>query len=1063
LNNSVNPRSGNAALLWLGYLLFVVYGSLVPLEFAARPLTDAWISFQAMPYLQLGVESRADWVANGVLYVPLAFLTLHMLANALPKLPRAVHLVIAGLFAATVAVGIEFGQLFFPPRTVSRNDLIAEVLGTAVGLGLYLLLADWYRAMWASFGALQRHWGRRLLEAYAVAYVAFMFFPFDLLLTQAELASKAASGRWGWLLADVARAPALVSMKSLAELVLTLPFGFLLAQRTSGRAIGLGGAALAGCALGLLIELGQFFIASGVSQGLSILTRALGMACGYLIAVDPARRAARASLPAIRRHLWLLAPVYLLLLLGVNGWLTGNWHGTQEAAAQWAGLRLVPFYYHYFTSEARALFSVMAVAASYLPVAAMCWAGEQSRGRAAIITMGLAAVVEGGKLFLTGVRPDPTNPLIAAAAVYLVMGLLAPWSAVDAAPAAGYGNSIHIGRRSRAWLVWLVPCLAGALYGAVTFPSFPMLLSLLLLACAVAVWVRPAAALVIIPAALPVLDLAPWSGRFFWDEFDLLLLVVLAIGLARTPAVGPAARRPDPVLRLLTVVLFVSFTVSALRGLWPLPWPDANAFNNYYSPYNALRIVKGAVWALLAVVLARRLLAVGVALRLAVTWGMALGLSLTIAVVLWERVAFSGLWNFSDGYRVTGPFSAIHTGGAYIECFLAAATAFLLSLLIEKRNLVLRAAGVALLLATTYALMVTFSRNGYTALGVAVLIVAVTAVRQARSRVKSGFLVLMLMGAMVAVAIPVFKADYTQARMALVSRDLGIRAAQWKDALHMRDEDWATATFGMGIGRFPETSFWRSSYNRASGTYRLLQDADNTFLRLTAGDSLYLEQMVPVRPGQEYVLRLDVRASRANQNLSVPICEKWMLTSYNCVWIAIDTGKEFGTWRTIERRLTTKQLMVSPWYSQRTVKFSFYFANLGATMDIDNVHLVTAQGKELLQNGDFSSKLDHWFFSTDGHLQWHVKNLFVGVLFDQGWLGLWALAALTALALTRAARRTMHGDMDAGVMLAALGSFLVVGIFDTLVDSPRYLFLLILLLWACAYRPNPAAAIALER
>jgi hypothetical protein len=30
----------------------------------------------------------------------------------------------------------------------------------------------------------------------------------------------------------------------------------------------------------------------------------------------------------------------------------------------------------------------------------------------------------------------------------------------------------------------------------------------------------------------------------------------------------------------------------AVHGL-----PDANSFNSYFSPYNALRIVKGAVWA----------------------------------------------------------------------------------------------------------------------------------------------------------------------------------------------------------------------------------------------------------------------------------------------------------------------------------------------------------------------------------------------------------------------------------------------------------------------------------
>ncbi len=1044
-------------------MLFVVYGSLVPLQFSARPIVDAWASFMAIPYLQLGLESRADWVANGVLYVPLAFLTTHLIAYALPPLPRLGQLLLAGLFSAALATAIEFGQLFFPPRTVSLNDLIAEMLGSVVGLGLHLLLANWFRATLSGKGSMPMQWGRRLMEAYALAYLGFMFFPFDLLLSTAELAAKTASGKWGWLLADVARSSALVALQLVAELVLTLPFGFLLVQLAGGRAIRISRIVLAGCALGVLVEAGQFLIASGVTQGLSVLTRTLGVTCGYLIWADPARSAVRKALDIVRRHVLILALAYLFLLLYINGWLTDNWHGPQSAASRWESLRAMPFYYHYFTSEARAIFSVMAVAVSYLPVAALCWASQHRSGRAAFVAVSLAALVEAGKLFIVDARPDPTNLLIAPMAVYLAMRLLAQWSEGGAVVLADRVVTTRPGHRPRAWAVWMVPCLAAALYGSLTFPVFPVLLSLLLLVCAGAVWARPVAAFVIIPAALPVLDLAPWSGRFFLDEFDLLLLVVLAVGFARTPVVAPARRRPDHLLWLLIFLLFVSLTVSTVRGLLPLEWPDANAFNNYYSPYNALRIVKGAFWALAVLVLARRVATTGVAVRQQFAWGMVIGLALTVAVILWERVAFSGLWNFSDGYRVTGPFSAIHTGGAYIECFLAAASAYLIALLLERRNLLVRLAGVALLLATTYALMVTFSRNGYAALAVAVLLAAFASLRGGTSLLRSGLALVVLAGAMVAVAVPILQGEFAQARMALIKKDLGIRAAHWKDALEIRDADWATKVWGMGLGRFPETSFWRSIYNPRSGTYRLLQEGGNHYLRLTAGDSVYLEQIVPVEPSTDYVLKLDVRPSKPNANLSVPICEKWMLTSYNCVWLTISLGKEAGAWRRIERHFNTKQLLVSPWYSQRTVKLSFYYDIPASTIDIDNVHLQTPAGQDLLRNGDFSRGLDRWLFSTDGHLQWHTKSLVFGVLFDQGWFGLLALGALTILAMARATRRMLSGEVAAGVSLAALSSFMVVGVFDTLLDAPRYLFLLLALLFACAYRPDHTTTISTPR
>src|ERR1700704_655940 len=68
-------------LLWvaLGYTAFVIYGSLVPLDFHPHPLREAWEAFQHIRYLELGIGSRADWVANILLFVPLAYFWLGVL------------------------------------------------------------------------------------------------------------------------------------------------------------------------------------------------------------------------------------------------------------------------------------------------------------------------------------------------------------------------------------------------------------------------------------------------------------------------------------------------------------------------------------------------------------------------------------------------------------------------------------------------------------------------------------------------------------------------------------------------------------------------------------------------------------------------------------------------------------------------------------------------------------------------------------------------------------------------------------------------------------------------
>ena len=62
------------------YLAFVVYGSLIPFEYRAHTLDGALARFAHIPWLDLGTASRADWVANLVLYVPLALLSCAWLA-----------------------------------------------------------------------------------------------------------------------------------------------------------------------------------------------------------------------------------------------------------------------------------------------------------------------------------------------------------------------------------------------------------------------------------------------------------------------------------------------------------------------------------------------------------------------------------------------------------------------------------------------------------------------------------------------------------------------------------------------------------------------------------------------------------------------------------------------------------------------------------------------------------------------------------------------------------------------------------------------------------------------
>ena len=1049
------PSAPSVSALLLAYAGFIVYGSLVPLDFHFVPLVDAWQRFSGMPFLHLGVESRADWIANGVLYAPLGFLAAWWRLRR--SAWRVTALAVAVVLGVVLAVGVEFTQVFFPPRTVSMNDLMAESIGSVVGA--LLALAVWRRGV--ARPAMQHTAARWLaahgLHTYAATYLAYCLFPYDVLISWVEIEQKLASDHFGWWLAGENRRPLIVALQLGMEVVLAMPLGLLLGQRAAGRrAPGWVRAALVGLAVGLGIEGAQVMLYTGVTQGASVLTRVLGIAAGLALWQRRERWSRESLRAALARVSGVWAPAYVLLLASVTGWFALDWQGMEAASARWQELRFVPFYYHYYTTEAHALTSLVNVSLMYLPVGVLAWARRRSAGVAALWGAALCAVFEASKLWLAGLHPDPTNIGIAAAIGWSFVQV------VDAGfrPLLADVDAVAVDARLRSERAGVPPPRGAAstamLLGMALLPAWLYLASgpaaaavsaVLLAACGAAVWRRPLTAALIVPALLPALDLAPWTGRFFVDEFDLLLLVCLAVGYLRSRPVGADAASGS--WRLVFALLALSFAVSAATGAMPWPWPDLNSFASYNSPYNALRIAKGVVWAGLFVGLLRRLDPSGHDTGRAMASGMALGLAFVVVFVVWERLVFVGVFDFADEYRVTGPFSAMHRGGAFVECYIAVAMPFVALRVIDARGWFFRAAGAVLLVATSYAMMVTFSRGGYAAFCAALIVFFALALTRGSASPRFGAL---LVAVMLAVASTVLLGPFAQQRLARWGQDLASRQDHWRDALEMRDSGLWTAAFGMGVGRFPETHFWRSREALHAASYRLESDAGKRYLRLGGGGGrLYIEQIVNGELTPSLVLKLRLRANQRAAPFELSLCEKWLLTSRNCVAATVRSGGTAGAWASVEARLNAAALMQIGTSLPRPMKLSLYTPSNGTVIDIADIRLLTAQGRDLLSNGNFSGDLsgglDHWFFSTDADPPWHIHSLPVAVLFDQGWFGVVAWASLFALALRRGARQAWHGDRQAAAALAALVAFLVVGLLNTLIDDPRFLFLLLLVAW----------------
>lgn len=1048
-----------AWLIFLGYLAFVVYGSLVPFEYRAVSLDEAFKQFAGITYLQLGIGSRADWVANILLYAPLSFLACaSVIGLRVPGVLRLLAVLPVLAFCLAVAAGVEFVQIFFAPRTVSLNDLLAETLGSIGGIALFL------QGRWRLAGLLDayRAGGRPSVVAvatlYGLAYLMLSLFPYDFLVDPDELAWKLEFGNQGWLLAGDCGGWLRCGARQLSEAAAIAPLGVLTAL--AARSLDYRRVFLAGAALGFVLELLQILLASGVSQGLSLLWRGAGLASGYSAGKTLRRLGVVPVARILRRILPFAVPPYLLALLALNGGFSSSWLSSEEALGRLDDLRLMPFYYHYYTTETTAMVSLLAQAGIYAPVGLAVWAWRMERRQGGLLYASgaaflLALSVEFGKLWLAVGHPDFTNALIAAVAAAGALALAnwlarvlredgmgvpmrmpAPPPAAEAIPPRSL--CWHPSSSPHPWglLVGLFATLC-LLLGVFAYPVGKPWLLLGLGAYGTMLWRRPEWLFFALPALLPVLDLSPITGVVWLDEFDLIVLLTLAVSYHRFYG-GKPVPWPTRWLALAFILSWVSWGVTSMRGLWPLldaVWPIADSS---HSPLEAWRVGKGLLWALLLVPIVRRVPSelVPTAARLWIN-GSIVALVLVALVILWERLAFVGLSDFDNVFRVTGPFASMNTGGAYIETFIAFAFPLLLVWVLRARGWLRAAFGIVAAALASYAMMVTFARVGYAAMlaGVVPVVLALWRGRTLASGAR-WLLCAGLMAVVVGVAVPVLSGGFAQSRLTRASGDMSVRLAHWQRALGLMDEGIIAASSGMGFGQYPLLYLLRAHTEKPPGTYAVLLDGDNHYLSLGAGESVFLDQIVSIEPGTRYTLSLRIRQPRGEPALSVALCAKALLYSFDCAWQHVRPQEPARQWQTLSISLDTNALKDRGGLF-RPIKLSLQNPGTGTAIELDDVSLRSEDGRERLANGGFERGVARWLFVADQDLAWHIHQQTVEVYVAQGVLGLLALA-LTYLGAARVLWPELRaGNLFASGFSGALLAFFVVGLLGSNLDNAR--------------------------
>ncbi len=1069
--SAVTPAYASAPYGWAALLslLAVLYLTLLPFEFGDVAVAEAWQRFLAMEQGAVRSGARQQWVANALMFMPLGFfLTAWLTLNRRSGLVRLLLGMVVAAFCLLVTASVEFAQIWLPNRNPSLNDISANFVGGAVGATVWVLIGRRIAAWW---DGVQREGLRinvtQLLLLYGVFYIVVSLLPFDFLLSLSELQARLASEHWSWWMrADYCTE---TQLRCLAldgsKVVLAVPLGVWLYQRYHGqRLVTL---FVTGLALGLGVEAAQFLLVTGRADGFSGLLRVMGIGTGLLLAAQFINFAIHID---EWRQQWgrvLAIGVCIPYTMAVFAVGLGNREFHWEAAQAWEqlqSLRWLPFYYHYFVAEAVAIRSVLLTLMLYAPLGGILWlwAGNRTIRPLSAVALGavFALTIEAVKLFIDGQRPDLTS---------VWLGGLAAWAAWRVCTWAtvqfGAGHSVspplpkvtRVSAPSRLESASLparvlgITLLALTLILAMTWPVAAPWLVMALVAYMAWLWHRPEAWLLVIPALVPTLNLSLYTGRFFFDELDLFLLATLAVHAVHWRSGWGLV----PLPRLVRWSLFavgLAFFVSLVRGLLPLQPLDDNALVHYASHYNALRDAKGFVWALVLFMLLNQS---SEPLRLLFQrWlvpGMVLGLVGVVAIILWERATYPGLFDFASRYRLSALFTEMHVGGPSIETYLVLTLPFALLWAGLQRSWLWWIPLCGLLAAALYGLVVTYSRAGYLGMAVVLLVILagalITAVTRRGAQRWQLTAVVMVLFMLVGSVLPRVTGDFFAQRLEQLDSDFARRTEHWQLVMALREPGVVGTLLGAGLGAFPRTYVWGNPQGQIPANFSYVHTSEGHRLRIGTGDSLFINQRLSLPPHGDYTVEVKAQSDQTAR-LGLFVCEKFVRHSFECRRTAMEiappgTGDNSSVWI-----FNADGLATGPWFQRRQLVFSFSNSTAGSIIDIEQIRLTAADGQEFLRNGDFSQGGRYWYFTTDNLWPWRTENQWLEIFFAQGWLGLLAFVALTLLGLITLLRRAAQGAFEAIYVLAALAGMLAIGVFSTVFWSPRLtmLFYLVLLL-----------------
>lgn len=771
-------------------VVLLIYASLLPLNYRPLDWSQTIQRWRSIPWFELGVYRRSDWIANGLVVVPAGFLltgALRYRRGDRTWIDRLVDLGASALvlfFLVALVLGIELVQVWFPPRTVSRNDILAGWIGALAGVALWLGLGRRMVDAVSRFFGIERFEDR--LAAFAlfacIAGVLYSIYPLDVVLSQAEWNEKTRIGRvqWGLLPHSISTKEWLQGL--LVSALRMLPFGILGAcyASKSGRWILI-------LLMGVMLEVIQLPIFSKYTSPGDVFAGWLGGASGIWLA-RPAGLWGWA-----RRTVWVWAMalvVWSISLLAAFLGRSERWvFDPVELQDRWSGFFTYPLLRYYYTSEYSALTNLLGKVISFnvlgglVAIYVMVRYGQfpfgpndslrslyrTAMGWAIGLSIAIGFAIEIAQIYLLPLIGDLSDVGIyafgAAIGAWLTV-FIAFGAAIDRRVATSpvidepviddpviddpvimkpiaMENALRVPTVGPATIgpamivaTGVIFLVLGLLFAGM-HPGWPWFQSLLVAGIFGLVYRIPRIYPLVFVFVLIMADAYPLTGQLVLQEFDSLLLGATA-GLLLASSSRTQFERVDWGLSTVdrwTLIGFglmlVSFAVSLTVGLLRLPSaPWVDQLSVYFTQWNAVRVGKGILWGTVFAIAtwlfgrAFQGQAFGgwsVFFMRGCTWA---GLYVGVFVAL-ERFLFPGLNNWSDVYRATGPFFTMHIGDQHLDAFLVMVFPLVWANMLHPLTTALERWSIALVLGLlAYAAFSTMSRAtlGAVVLQVALLI-----------------------------------------------------------------------------------------------------------------------------------------------------------------------------------------------------------------------------------------------------------------------------------------------------------------------------------------------------